>query len=442
MTSSLPHPHRPDRRPMIADALRFLTNQSFDGLLATFWVLAYVEGPRFVLGAVVLGWFLLFRKDATRPQDAGEDAFHGGISVVVAGHNAANAIQRTLASLREQTRKQIQVIVVNDGSTDDTDRICRRLRRQGQIDSYIPLMTRGGKAAAVNAGLALARHPLFLVTDADTTFDRDALAQAAAAFADPRIGVVGGNLRVRNQDASLAAKVQQLNYGFSITLGRIVKDALGFYFVASGAFGMYRTRAVRAIGGWDVGPGEDGDILTRLRLAGWQARFAHRATAMTDVPVSFVALARQRLRWDRSMIRNRFRKAGRTVLNPFRPGFDAALAVSFLEIYFFNGLVPFLHVAYVAGTISRFGAFSLTIFAIVFAAYGLASLIKFFVMLSLSSRPLEDLRLLAYFPLFALTTALLLRAVKLYANANELIHRGSYSDAYVPQKVRQQTTIY
>jgi cellulose synthase/poly-beta-1,6-N-acetylglucosamine synthase-like glycosyltransferase len=105
-------------------------------------------------------------------------------------------------------------------------------------------MSRGGKAAAVNAGLAHARHPLFLVTDADTTFDRDALARAAAAFADARVGVVGGNLRVRNKDASLASKVQQLNHGFTITLGRIVKDALGFYFVASGAFGLYRTRAV------------------------------------------------------------------------------------------------------------------------------------------------------------------------------------------------------
>ena len=427
---------------MIADALQFLANQSADGLLATFWILVYVEVPRFLVGAVVLGWFILFREDASAAEAAGQDGVDDGISVVVAGHNAAKAIQRTLASLRQQSLRRIQIIVVNDGSTDDTDRICRRLHRQGQIDSYIPLMTRGGKAAAVNAGLAVARHPLFLVTDADTTFDRDALARAAAAFSSSRVGVVGGNLRVRNKNASLATRVQQLNYGFSITLGRIVKDALGFYFVASGAFGMYRTHAVRAIGGWDVGPGEDGDVLTRLRLAGWQARFAHRATAMTDAPVSFVALARQRLRWDRSMIRNRFRKAGPAVLNPSRPGFNAVLALSFLEIYFFNALVPFLHVAYVARTISQFGAFSLTIFAIVGAAYGLTSLVKFFVMLSLSSRPLEDLRLLPYFLVFALTTSLLLRAVKLYATANELIFRGSYGDPYVPRKVRQQTDLY
>jgi cellulose synthase/poly-beta-1,6-N-acetylglucosamine synthase-like glycosyltransferase len=423
-------------------ALQFLSNQSLDSLLSTFWILVYVEVPRFFVGAVVLGWFLLFRKDAPHPDLDGQPARRVGISVVVAGHNAARAIQRTLASLREQTLSPLQIIVVNDGSTDESDRICRRLAQLGVIDTYISLRSRGGKAAAVNAGLARARHPLFLVTDADTTFDRDALARASAAFADSRVGVVGGNLRVRNKNASLAAKVQQLNYGFSITLGRIVRDALGFYFVASGAFGMYRTRAVRAVGGWDVGPGEDGDILTRLRLAGWQARFAYRATAMTDVPVTFVALARQRLRWDRSMIRNRYRKAGPAVLYPFRPGFHAAFAASFLEIYFFNGLVPFLHVTYLASTLSQFGAFALTIFAIVFSAYAFVSLVKFFVMLSLSTRPLEDLRLLPYFPLYALTTNLLLRVVKLYANANELIVRGSYNDSYVPRKVRQQTEIY
>lgn len=428
---------------MTADALQFLFNQSVESLLATFWILIYVEVPRFLIGAIVLGWFILFRRDGTAEGRGGGGSYRGGgISAVVAGHNAARGVERTVASLREQSERAIQIIVVNDGSTDDTDRICRKLRQRGRIDSYIALRTRGGKAAAVNAALALARHPLFLVTDADTTFDRDALARASAFFADPRVGVVGGNLRVRNKNASLATRVQQINYGFSVTLGRIVKDALGFYFVASGAFGLYRTRAVRAIGGWDVGPGEDGDVLTRLRLAGWRARFAYRATAMTDVPANFVSLARQRLRWDRSMIRNRLRKAGPSVLNPLRPGFDAVFALSFLEIYFFNGLLSVLHVVYVATIISEFGFFSLTLFVIVFAAYAFASLVKFFVMLSLSSRPIEDLRLLPYLPLFALTSNLLLFTVRLYAHANELIARGSYGDAYVPRKVRRQTQRY
>jgi cellulose synthase/poly-beta-1,6-N-acetylglucosamine synthase-like glycosyltransferase len=426
---------------MIADAVNLLLNQSVDSLVAMFWILVFIEAPRYFVGTIVMAWFLLFHREAAqcRPENNPCD---DGITVVVPGHNDAASIQKTVLSLREQTCRRIQVIVVNDGSTDGTDRVCRQLERERLIDTYLEMRTRGGKSAAVNAALALARYPLFMVTDSDTTFDRDALEQAALPFADPTVGVVGGNLRVRNLDRSMATHVQQLNYGFSITLGRIVKDALGFYFVASGAFGLYRTEAVRWVGGWDFGPGEDGDILTRLRLAGWRARFAHRATAMTDVPETFIRLARQRIRWDRSMIRNRFRKTGPTVLNPFRPGFDLAFAVSFLDIFFFSGVTPFLVVVYLADTFVRFGSFGFLILLAVAIAYFCLSFVKFFVMLGVSTRPWHDLALLPYLPLLLLTSAYFLRAVRLYANTNELVFRGSYGDAYVPVKVRKRIDVY
>lgn len=433
----------------MSDALQFLLSQNWQSFAAAFWILVFVEVPRFFVGAAVLTWFILFRRNAT------PEAYpHGGewtaadgsdappIAAIVPGHNDAESIVKTVSSLREQTCGLPQIIVIDDGSSDDTDLMCRRLEREGLIDSYMQLRSRGGKAAAINAGLTRVRRPLVLVTDADTTFDRDALARAAAYFRDPRVAVVGGNLRVRNLKTSLATRVQQLNYGFSITVGRIVKDVLGFYFVASGAFGMYRIAAVRSIGGWDVGPGEDGDILTRLRLAGWEARFAYRATAMTAAPTSFITLARQRVRWDRSMIRNRLRKAGRHVLNPFRAGFKLPLAISFIEIYFFNGLVPYLFLFYLFYIIILYGPFAFTILTAVLFTYIGMSLAKFCVMIGVSTRPLEDLKLVAYVPLLGLTTAYFLRAVRLYANTNELVLRGSYRDPYVPRKVRERTEVF
>jgi len=336
----------------------------------------------------------------------------------------------------------LQIIVVNDGSTDGTDATCRDLERRGLIDDYIHIRSRGGKAAAVNAALGIARHDLFLVTDSDTTFDRDALAIAAGYFRDPRVGAVGGTLRVRNIGRSLATGVQHVNYAFSITLGRIVKDMLGFYFVASGAFGMYRTAAVRAVGGWDFGPGEDGDIVTRLRLAGWRARFAPFAVAMTEVPATFVKLGRQRLRWDRSMIRNRYRKAGPYVLDPRNANFDTAFAVSFLDIFFFNGLVPFLFLVYGAYLAGVYGPFAATLLLSVQLFYISAGLLKYLIALSVSTRPREDLRYLAFVPLYSLINVYFLRFVRLYATANELVARGSYTDPYVPAKVRARVRRY
>jgi cellulose synthase/poly-beta-1,6-N-acetylglucosamine synthase-like glycosyltransferase len=422
---------------MIENALDVLAGQTLESLLSMFWFIAYIEIPRYFIGGAVAAWFML--TEATRRSWLAADS---GISVVIPGHNDGPSIRKTVLSLREQTLRRLQIIVVNDGSTDDTDIICRRLERDRMIDSYVHLRTRGGKAAAVNAALGLARHPLFMVTDSDTTFDRDALAEVATYFDDPSVGVVGGNLRVRNVDASLTTRIQQINYMFSITLGRIVKDMLGFYFVASGAFGMYRTEAVRSIGGWDFGPGEDGDVLTRLRLAGWRARFAPFAIAMTDVPETLVRLARQRLRWDRSMIRNRYRKSGGAVLNPLNRNFDTAFALSFLDTYFFNGLTPYLFVLYMADLITTYGEYVWIQFSMVALIYIGLSLVKFVIAVSLSARKRQDLCLLAYLPFYGLVNGYFLRAVKLYANTNELIFRGSYTDEYVPRKVREQVKIY
>ncbi len=422
-------------------ALDILSEQTLGGLISMFWFIAYVEIPRYFLGGVIALWFVLFEHRRQKPL-TGDNPKHLGITVVVPGHNDATSIHKTVLSLREQTHGPIQIIVVNDGSTDDTDEICRDLERRRLIDTYVHLQSRGGKSAAVNMALGLARHPLFMVTDSDTTFDRDALATAASYFDDPGVAIVGGNLRVRNWTHSLATRAQQINYLFSITLGRIVKDMLGFYFVASGAFGMYRTEVARSVGGWDFGPGEDGDILTRMRLAGWRARFAPTAVAMTDVPETFVRLARQRLRWDRSMVRNRLRKAGWAVLNPANRNFDTAFAFSFLDIFFFNGVAPFLFVIYVIDVVRTYGEYAFIQFFAVSVIYLILTATKFLLAMSLSTRPDEDLRLLAFLPLYGLINKIFLRAVRLYAGANELVARGSYRDQYVPQKVRDRIDIY
>jgi cellulose synthase/poly-beta-1,6-N-acetylglucosamine synthase-like glycosyltransferase len=413
-------------------ALDYLLNQSFGSMLATFWFPLFVELPRFFLGGVVAGWFILFHGSRAGYPDRAS----GGITVVIPGHNDSKAMRRTVLSLREQTVDLLQIIAVNDGSTDDTDAVCRSLERNGLIDNYIHIRSRSGKAAVVNAALEIARHDLFLVTDSDTTFDRDALAIAASYFSDPRVGAVGGTLRVRNIDRTVATRVQHINYAFSITLGRIVKDMLGFYFVASGAFGLYRTAAVRSIGCWDFGPGEDGDIITRLRMAGWCARFAPFAVAMTEVPTTFVKLSRQRLRWDRSMIRNRLRKAGPYVTNPRNANFDLPFAISFLDIYFFTGLVPFLFIVYAVQLVGIYGEFAIGLLLAVQFFYMAAALAKYLIALSVSTRRAEDVSYILYVPLFSLVNVYLLRYVRLYAIVNELIVRGSYTDPYVPAKVR------
>ena len=422
---------------MLTEAFDFLQNQTLQSLLAMFWIIWFVELPRYMFGAVAATWALfkgrhIVINSTTTP----------AISVVVPGHNDASSLHKTVLSLREQVGVHLQIIAVNDGSTDDTDDTCRELERQGLIDTYIHIRSRGGKAAAVNTALSLAHHPYFLVTDSDTTFDRDALRIACSYMEDPQVAAVAGNLRVRNVRESLATRVQQINYLYSILLGRLAKDMMGFYYVASGAFGLYRTATARSIGGWDFGPGEDGDIATRLRLSGWRVRFAPLAIAMTDAPVSFVRLARQRLRWDRSMIRLRWRKSRRFVINPRSRLFNPMLALSFLDIYFFQGILPFLFILYVIHLVTIYGTFGLVLIGAVHLIYLIISCVKFALALSLTTRLREDIRLFPYVPLYTFINIYLLRFVKMFATANELIMRRSYDDAYVPKKVRDQIVRY
>ncbi|MCW5698857.1 MAG: glycosyltransferase family 2 protein [Rhodospirillales bacterium] len=423
---------------MFDQALDFLLNQNPHSLTAVFWMPLFIEIPRYFLGGMIIAWFVLFRRDSDRTNAM----YEGGISVVVPGHNNADCIRQTVLSLREQTLKTLQIIVVNDGSNDETHSMCRALERRGLIDDYILLRSRSGKSAAVNAALQRVRYPLFLVTDADTTFDRTALAVAASYFRDPTVGAVGGTLRVRNINDSVLTWAQHINYAFSITLGRIVKDVIGFYFVASGAFGLYRTDAVRAIGGWDFGPGEDGDTMARLRVAGWRARFAPFAVAMTDVPTTFPALGRQRLRWNRSMVRLRFRKARNYVINPLRAHFDFAFALSFFDIYYFRGLVPFLFVIYLSYIFYLYGSFAFIILMAMMIFYSFIAIVKYFLALSVSTRPREDFKYIFCAPLYGLVNVYFLRFIRLYAVTNELIFRGSYSDSYVPAKVRNRVEMY
>ena len=426
---------------MIADALSYLTALPAEQFIRAFWLLVFIEVPRYFVSYVVaLGALLVGERRRGRAVDNGTTNL--GVGVVIPGHNCADDIALTAASLREQTHRPLEIVVVNDGSTDDTEARCRRLQADGLIDRYVHLRSRGGKSAAVNAAIPHVRQPLLLVTDADTTFDRDAIAVAVREFSDPEVGVVGGHLRVRNAERNLTTRMQHVNYTLSILAGRLVRSMFGFFFVASGAFGLYRMEAVRAVGGWDFGPGEDGDVMMRLRLAGWEARFAPRAVARTDVPETPSQLMHQRRRWNRSLIRNRWRKSREPALDQRWAQFQAPLAFGVLDSLFFGAVIPFLFAVYLVQLFVMYGDAALRILAAVQIVYVVLQAVKYLLILPLSVDRERDAWGLLYVPFYSLANVYFLRFVRLAAVVNELIFRGSYDDPYVPAKVRRVAPRY
>lgn len=362
------------------------------------------------------------------------------ISVIIAGHNEAAAIRRCVASLREQTLADLEIICVDDGSTDGMSAELYRLRTEGLIDVALALRVRSSKSAACNLALSRASGDIVVNADVDCTFDRDAIAHIVRPFADPAVGAVSGNIAVRNAGASVIAGLQAVEYLIGISLGKRALDFLNVVACASGAFSAFRREALEGVGGMDVGPGEDLDLTMRLRQAGWRVRFAHDAWCLTDVPATVPAFVRQRLRWERDALRIRLRKH-RRLLNPRDKGTTTTDLVHQFDYIVTSVLVTLVFPLYLVWLVYTYGEAAWMILGMVSLGYMVLDLIAFTAALVVVNRP-GSARSLPHALMFGVCNAYFIRAIRLVAFAQEWIFRRSYADEYVPVRVRRKAPCY
>lgn len=416
---------------MLSGALSIVGQLSFGSFVIMFWHMLIFELPRFLISVFVVGGIKALTGFRPTPE-----SHQLSISVLMPGHNEGAALRQTVVGLREQTRREIQIVIVDDGSTDDMSVVGRQLEAEGLIDVFLATGLRSGKSAAANLGLARCSGDVVVIADIDTSFDRDALERIVEPFASHSVGAVSGNIGVRNADASIIAKFQAVQYLLSISLGRRVADMLDIVFIASGAFAAFRREALLSIGGWEVGPGEDADLTVKLRRAGWKVRFQPDAWALTDVPETLPSLTRQRLRWNRTLIRVRFRKFAR-MFDPSWPNFSLIDAIGTADILYFQALLPASFFVYVFWLFAHYGTFAWIILSVVTLIYAITSLFSFLIAISVSDH-YGRLTLLPYVPGYALMNAYVLRAISVWAYVDELIFRRSYKDTYVPSRVLKQ----
>src|SRR3954470_14333726 len=218
--------------------------------LLAFSVLIF-DIPRFTLSLVSLALF-----GVRRGYDRGA-ASKASVSVIIPTFNGGSGLGPTIASLQRQTLRPVEIIVVDDGSTDETRAIAERARALGLVDMVICHGTRCGRSAAINGAARFASGDLLLTVDADTVFERTAVARLAAAFEDPRVGGASCNIAISNERESLWTGLQSVEYLMSISAGRSALDAVDAIACLSGACSMYRRETFLRQGGLDVGPGED-----------------------------------------------------------------------------------------------------------------------------------------------------------------------------------------
>ena len=348
-----------------------------------------LEVPRYYLPALgLLALKLTGRLGPSR--DAGPEPAQLAepplVTVVVAGRNESAAIESCVASLLDQTYPNLEIIVVDDASEDGMAELVRPFL----ADPRVRLVRnashrgRGGRPSATNLGLRFARGELLLSLDADTSFDRNMVRHMVAPFADPRVGVVAGNVLPANWDANLLTHLQAFEYHMAIDLWKRWASRFGTVLQASGALGAFRVSAVRGIGGWDPELAEDTDVSMRMIRAGYRIAFAHQAGALTEVPTTARALARQRARWDRGGLRTFFSKH-LTLLDPRRAGWPIALELASEGFFFLVTTLVFpLYLLWLA-------SLGLETFLVVcgfsYAAYTLLTLSMLVPIRALSLRP-------------------------------------------------------
>src|SRR5574343_177236 len=222
-------------------------------LIRVFWFFVFFEFLRFfVLEITVLVIWTLGRKTRKLKYAVARRKLFIDrplVSIIVPGKNEGEHIYKLVMSMKEQSYTNFEFIVIDDGSDDNTEVICKSLQKNGFIDLFLRNDVRGGKASAANLGFRYSRGKIIVHLDADCSYDNDALEKIIIPFyLDENSGAVGGNILVRNYKESLCTTLQAIEYADIISAGRITTSYLGIYRVVSGAFGAFKREALERVG--------------------------------------------------------------------------------------------------------------------------------------------------------------------------------------------------
>ena len=218
------------------------------------------------------------------------------VSVIIAAYNEEKVIVRTVQSLLDGDFKNLEIIVVDDGSKDKTSEVVTEaFAREPNV--RLIRKENGGKSTALNRGIEIATGEIMVSLDADTLFAPDTISRLVRHFKDPKVGAVSGNVRVGNAN-NIWTRWQSLEYITSQNFDRRGYDLLNCITVVPGAVGALRRDAVLAVGGYTHDTlAEDTDLTWKLRRSGWRIVNDNSAMAYTEAPETLRSLAKQRYRW-------------------------------------------------------------------------------------------------------------------------------------------------
>jgi biofilm PGA synthesis N-glycosyltransferase PgaC len=234
------------------------------------------------------------------------------------------------------------VIVINDGSKDETVNIVRSFMSEHQNLSLIDLNQNGGKANALNDGLEQCSTDIVITIDADSYLWKDALRNLVGRYlSDPaNTKAVAGEILIRNSRENWITKAQEWDYFLGIASVKRIQSLFQGTLVAQGAFSLYDRKTLVELGGWPNKVGEDIVLTWKILMAGYRVGHAENACAFTNCPNTFMKFVNQRRRWSRGLIES------------FKENWSILFKKRQSTMYiWWNTLFPLIDVAYTVGFI-------------------------------------------------------------------------------------------
>ena len=244
--------------------------------------------------ALIIGLLALVEK--LRPAPAEHPEYEPEVSVLIPAYNEESVIVDTVRSALATGYPKLEILVVDDGSTDRTAELVQ-IHFGGDRRVRLLQQPNHGKPTALNHALGEARGEIAVSIDADTMVDAEAIHRLVRHFADPHVGAVAGNVKVVNRNRWIT-RWQALEYITSQNLEKRAFDLLNCIPVVPGAAGAWRKDLLRSAGGFSGDTvAEDTDLTLTIRRDGWKILYDEDAIGRTEVPETVDALIRQRFRW-------------------------------------------------------------------------------------------------------------------------------------------------
>jgi cellulose synthase/poly-beta-1,6-N-acetylglucosamine synthase-like glycosyltransferase/peptidoglycan/xylan/chitin deacetylase (PgdA/CDA1 family) len=287
-----------EAEPSAPTAQRLRASVFLYAVRLAFWLTALLTAVTIAIGVLVvlriatllpLAW-LHVRRTRPRPQ-----ASHlPSVAVIVPAYNEAVGIAQAVRSLDASDYPDLELIVVDDGSTDETAAIVEALGLE-----RVRLIRRpnGGKAAALTTGIMATSAEIVVMVDGDTVFEQQTITRLVQPLADPRVAAVAGNTKVGNR-SGLLGRWQHIEYVMGFNLDRRMYEILQCTPTVPGAIGAFRRSVLIELGGVSGQTlAEDTDLTLAIGRLGHQVVYAEDARAYTEAPSTLSGLWRQRYRW-------------------------------------------------------------------------------------------------------------------------------------------------